>query len=54
MHTSTGSELIDRPAEPGPALPQAPPIQVRNLAFVLLSPHLFYRNWGSSAAQPAP
>jgi predicted PurR-regulated permease PerM len=37
MHTLEGSELIDRPAEPGASLPQAPPIQVRNIAFVLLS-----------------
>ena len=36
MHTTEGSELVDRPADPG-APPQAPPIQVRNIAFVLLS-----------------
>ncbi len=34
MHIPVGSELIDRPAEPGA---QAPPIQVRNIAFVLVS-----------------
>ena len=37
MHTPVGSELIDRPAEPGAVPPQALPIQVRNIAFVLLS-----------------
>jgi predicted PurR-regulated permease PerM len=36
MHTPESSELIDRPADPG-APPQAPPIQVRNIAFILLS-----------------
>ena len=32
-----GSELIDRPTEPGESLLPTPPIQVRNIAFVLLS-----------------
>ena len=37
MHTSVGSELIDRPTEPGESLPATSPIQVRNIAFVLVS-----------------
>ena len=37
MHTPEGSEVIDRPVEPGAPPPQAPPIQVRNIAFVLVS-----------------
>ena len=37
MHTTVGSELIDRPTEAGAPPPQAPPIQVRNIAFVLVS-----------------
>ena len=36
MHTPFGAELIDRPAE-SEAPPEAPPIQVRNVAFVLVS-----------------
>ena len=37
MHIPVGSELIDRPAEPGAPASQASPIQVRNIAFVLVS-----------------
>jgi predicted PurR-regulated permease PerM len=37
MHTPVGSELIDRPAEPDASLLPTSPIQVRNIAFVLLS-----------------
>jgi predicted PurR-regulated permease PerM len=37
MHTPLGSELIDRPAESGESLLPTSPIQVRNIAFVLLS-----------------
>jgi predicted PurR-regulated permease PerM len=35
--TLVGSELIDRPVEPVESLPATSPIQVRNIAFVLLS-----------------
>jgi predicted PurR-regulated permease PerM len=37
MHRPVGSELIDRPAEPGESPLPTSPIQVRNVAFVLLS-----------------
>ena len=37
MHTPVGSELIDRLAEPGAPPSQMPPIQVRSIAFVLVS-----------------
>ena len=37
MHTSVGSELIGQPAEPDASLLPTSPIQVRNIAFVLLS-----------------
>jgi predicted PurR-regulated permease PerM len=36
MHTPEASEIVDPPAEPG-APPPAPAIQVRNIAFVLVS-----------------
>jgi len=36
-HTLVGSELIDQPAEPVESLLATSPIQVRNIAFVLLS-----------------
>ena len=37
MDTPVSSELIDRPAEAGASPPQASPVQVRNIAFVLVS-----------------
>ena len=37
MHTPVASELNDRPAEPGESVLPTSPMQVRNIAFVLLS-----------------
>jgi predicted PurR-regulated permease PerM len=37
MHTPEASEMVDPRAEPGAPPPQAPAIQVRNIAFVLVS-----------------
>jgi predicted PurR-regulated permease PerM len=37
MHSPEASEIVDPPAEPGAPPPQPPAIQVRNIAFVLVS-----------------
>lgn len=36
MHTLEASEIVDPPAQPGVPPPQAPPIQLRNIAFGLV------------------